>query len=402
MKRLKNMRKELRVYLGILAFISLALAMNNNIYSNYFKEAYQVTAYQRGLIEFPRELPGILCVFLIAGLSFIGDIRLSIIAQTLAMIGVAVLGFFTPAFTVMLIFIFINSLGMHLFMPLQDSIGLDLIEDKSKTGKRMGQYKGVSTAFMMVGSIIVFVGFRFNIFSFTTKIKWVFVLSAFLLLIAIGLLIYLAVLIKKPMVHRKKVNFIFRKEYKYYYVLAVMFGVQKQIMLVYGPWVLIDLLSKKADTLAVLSIIGAFAGIFFIPAVGRWMDRFGIKKILLADGLSFVGVFLIYGLLSAGFVTNTFSAFGLPVLLAYLVIIADKMSNQMGLVRVVYLKSILIKESDLTPTLSLGLSIDHVVSIGFAYIGGIVWSTMGPQYVFFITAALSLINVFVATQVKEK
>ena len=69
-----------------------------------------------------------------------------------------------------------------------------------------------------------------------------------------------------------------------------MFGFQKQIMLVYGPWVLIDLLDKKADTLALLSIIGALIGVFFIPAVGRWIDKYGIKAMLYADAISFIGV----------------------------------------------------------------------------------------------------------------
>jgi len=27
-----------------------------------------------------------------------------------------------------------------------------------------------------------------------------------------------------------------------------------------------------------LAIIGGLIGIFFIPALGRWMDRFGIRK----------------------------------------------------------------------------------------------------------------------------
>ena len=40
--------------------------------------------------------------------------------------------------------------------------------------------------------------------------------------------------------HPKKARFVFRKEYKYYYILVIMFGVQKQMMMVYGPWVLID------------------------------------------------------------------------------------------------------------------------------------------------------------------
>ncbi|MDA3845732.1 MAG: hypothetical protein PF505_04180 [Vallitaleaceae bacterium] len=103
------------------------------------------------------------------------------IAQFLSIIGILVLGFFTPPFAIMLVFIFINSVGMHMFFPLQDRIGLSLSE-KDGIGKRMGQFRGVYTAFTMIGSMIVFIGFRTGIFSFETSVKYVFVLSAFLLL----------------------------------------------------------------------------------------------------------------------------------------------------------------------------------------------------------------------------
>ncbi len=370
----KGKKKEVRVYFLILALTALALALSNSIFANYFKDAYQVTPYQRGLIEFPREIPGVLCVFFVSVLSFMGDVRLSVVAQILSFIGIAVLGLMTPTFSVMLVFLFINSMGMHLFFPLQDSIGMALIDDDKQVGKIMGQYKGTFTAFSMVGGIIVFIGFRTGIFSFVSKIKYVFVLDAILFLLIIGLFIYLMILLKKPLIKKKKFNFIYRKEYKYYYVLAIMNGVQKkQIMMVYGPWVLIEILDKKADVLAILAILGCFAGMFFIPAIGRWIDRFGIRKLLFADAISFIGVYTAYGLISAGFSTRRLALVGLPVLLAYGIIIIDRMSMQMSMIRTVYLKSIAVKQSDITPTLSLGISMDHIVSIACAFLGGIIW-----------------------------
>lgn len=399
MFKIKN--KSLFIFFVIIALTSFALGLSNDVISNYFKDAYSVTAYQRGLIEFPRELPGVLVLFIVAALSSFTDIRISMIAQLLSIIGVLTLGFFTPPFAVMLIFIFINSAGMHMFMPLQDSIGMSLIKDNN-IGKKMGQYKGVSTAFTMLSGILVFIGFRAGFFSFTSKTKWIFIISALISIIALVLFFILEKSLVKQPKTRKKVRFVFRKEYKYYYTLVVMFGVQKQIMLVYGPWVLIEILNKKADTLAILSIIGSFIGVLFIPAVGKWMDKFGIKKMLYADALSFIGVYLAYGLLSAGFASGKLTSYGLPVLLSYLLFISDKMSNQFGMIRTIYMRSIAVENSDIMPTLSLGLSLDHSVSIICAYLGGIVWSLWGPQYIFFLAAALSLVNLYVAAKVKDR
>ena len=65
-----------------------------------------------------------------------------------------------------------------------------------------------------------------------------------------------------------------------------------------------------------------------------------------------------------------------------------------------YLRSITPDPAEVTPALSTGLSIDHVVSIVCAYLGGLVWTNWGPQYVFLIALALSAVNLFVIRLVK--
>jgi len=394
-----SLTPELRRYLVIIALTALALGFSSDVISNYFKDAYRVTPYQRGLIEFPRELPGILCSFIVAALAGFSDIRIAILAQFLSFIGITALGLSTPTFNVMLVFLFVNSLGMHLFMPVQDSIGMNLVA-RGNLGKRMGQFKGVTTGFQMAAAILVFIGFRTGFFSFTSKIKWIFIISAVLLFCVILVFFSLEKLLRKQKLTHERTRFVLRREYRFYYLLVIMYGVQKQIMLVYGPWVLIELLGKKADTLAILGIIGAFLGIFFIPAVGRGIDRFGIKVMLYADALSFIGVYILYGLVSGGYASGTLPTVGWTVLLAYGVLVIDRMSTQMGLIRTVYLRTIALAPNEVTPTLSLGLSMDHVVSILCAYGGGIVWTVWGPQYIFYLAAALSLVNLYVAWKVQ--
>jgi predicted MFS family arabinose efflux permease len=391
--------KEMKLFVLILALTALGLGFSNDIISNYFKDAYQATAFQRGIIELPRELPGILCILVISLFSFISDIRIAILAQVLSIAGIVYLGLFTPSYTIMTVFIFINSLGMHLFFVLQDSIGLALIK-KGETGKRMGQFKGISTAFQMMAAILVFIGFRTGFFSFETPFKLPFLLAGAAFFMVMILLVRLQRRVHLPGSIHRKTRMVVRKEYRYYYILTILFGAQKQIMMVYGPWVIIDLLGKKADTIAMLSIAGGLIGVFFIPALGRWMDRFGIKTMLYADALSFILVYLIYGILTAGYHEGFLPLAGWAILPAYLIFILDRMSTQMGLVRTVYLRAIAVQASDMTPTLSVGISLDHIVTIIFAALGGIIWGAWGPQYIFFLAAGLSLVNLYVAVKVE--
>jgi MFS family permease len=399
--KVKSMRKEVVIYLMIIAFTGFGLAFSNDILSNYFKDAYNVTDFQRGLIEFPREIPGVLIMLVVAALSFLGDIKISIISQIFSVIGIMALGLLTPTFGVMLIFVCIHSTGMHLFMPLQDSIGLALVK-KENMGKRLGQFKGVLTASGAIGFVITFFGFKYGIFSYTSEIKWSFIIAGMSFFAVLMLLIYLRTIVDRPIVNKRKFHFVFRKEYKYYYILAILFGVQKQIMIVYGPWVLITMLGKKADTMAILYMLGALSNIVFIPAIGKWTDRFGVKKMLYADAFSFIGIHSLYGIMTYGFSNGLFLKTGLPVLITFTLFILDRMSSRMGIIRTLYLKSILVHESDLTHTLSLGMSMDHIVSIIFAILAGIVWGVWGAHYIFFFVALLSCINLIIAIRVKVK
>jgi len=396
----KNIKKEMLTYMVIISLVSIGLGLSDSVFSNYFKDAYNVTAVQRGFIEFPRELPGILCVLLISGLSFLGDIRLAVLAQAFSFTGLVLLGLITPSFAIMVSVLFFYSMGTHLFLPLSDGIGLSLIEPSEKVGKRMGQYNGIKTFFTMLASAFVFVSFKLGWVSFTTKIKWVFLLGAVFFLFALVLFLFLQKSVGKPKAVSKKNTFLFRKQYKLYYILAIVNGVQKQIMAVYGPWVLIDLLNKKADTIALLGIAGAFAGIFFMPAVGRWLDRFGVKKMMYVNALAFIFVYMSYGVLSGSIADAKAEPAAFLVVLLCILFIIDRMTMQMSMVRVVYLNKIAINQQEVTRTLSMGISMDHVVSILFAYLGGLIWVSWGPQYVFYIAAAFSLVNVFVAAVVK--
>ena len=399
-KFIENHSREFLLFLIISSALGLAYGLSETVLSNYFKDAYDITTAQRGFIEFPREFPGILCIFLIGALSFMGDIRLAIITQLLSIIGVTVLGFFTPPFAVMLIFLFISSTGMHTYMPLADSIGISLIEDKSRLGAKMGLYKSMRNIFTLVAGVAIFLGFKTGIFSFKTQIKWVFVISAVFFAVVFVLFIIMNKMVKKQPEVERKPNLVFKKEYKYYYILASLNGAQKQIMIVFGPWVLIEILGKGADTLSLLIIIASFLSIFFLRLLGKWIDRFGVKKLLFADALSFIGVYFLYGLLSLGFSAGKLALVGVPFILAGALFVLDRMSMQMNMVRIIYLKTIVLKHSDITPTLSAGISIDHVIAIISAYLGGLAWEAWGPQYVFFIAAALSVVNLIVASKVK--
>ncbi len=401
MKKILKMKPEMLMFFILIAAVSLGNGFSDSLYSNYFKEVYQVTAVQRGFIEFPRELPGLLCMVVVSLLGFLGDLRVAFIAQVLSFIGLSVLGFFTPSFSVMLFFLFINSMGLHVFMPLRDSIGMSFAEP-NQIGQCMGRIFSVSSAFSMIASLVVFFGFKTGFFSFNTQIKVVFLVGAGCFLCAIVMSAIMANRVKTKKERLGKIRFIFRKQYRYYYMVAILKGVQKQIAFVYGTWVIVELLGKKADTLALLFIIVGFISMFFLNKLGKLMDMFGIKNMMYADAISFVIVYVIYGFIVWGITSEVLPKEGITVWMIYLLFILDRLSMQIGMVNSIYVRSITLNKNEVTSILSTGISLDHIFSIIAGIAGGFVWTKLGSQWVFFIAAALSMGNVYVAYRVQPE
>jgi len=394
-----NPKRAIIVYMIIVALLGLAMGLSDNIYSNYFRDAFNANAFQRGLIEVPRETPGVIGVLVLAGLAFLGNIKLGIIAQILTIIGLFAMSTLQPSFEVMLIYLFINSLGMHMFIPLYDSIGMSLAK-KSDAGKVLGRFNSIRTAFSLIAGLIVFWGFNSGVFSFTTRYITPFLIAVGLLIIITILLVYLLRL-TEDIKGKGRPKLIFRKAYFKFYVMAFLFGGRKQIMFVFGPWVLIELLDFGADYMALLMVAGAAIGIFLLPLIGKLIDKFGTGRVLMVEAVGFLIIYLGYGIISFGVVNQVFAG-ALILAIAIGVNIFDRGVAHMGMVRSVYVRQIAISDEDVTPTLAVGMSLDHIVGISSALLGGFIWHNWGPWYVFIFSSMLAIGNLVVAKSISKE
>ena len=394
MNNVKN-NNLIKIYLIVISFIALGCAFSESVFSNYFKDVYDVSAMWRGFIEIPRETPGIIAIFIIAALSRVGDIKMIILAQFLSFIGILALGLSTPNFFIMLIMLFVFSLGIHIYLPLQDTLAISILSEEN-LGKSMGKIKGVSTFFTLTASVIIFVGFKVGFFNFDGNTHPVYIVSAICFFIAI---VFLIILLRKTKGLDRPVvptRLLFRKKYIYYYMLTIMNGVQKQIVFVYAPWVVIDILQKGADTISMLLIISSLFGMFFLPFLGRCIDKYGIRTMLFADAWSFIAIYLAFAFMSYNLYVGNFAKSGIAVLIVFILFITDRMSSQMSIVKTLYLYSITDDKSEILPTMSLGISLDHIVAITCSFISGIIWESAGPHYIFIIAASFSLVNLVIA------
>jgi predicted MFS family arabinose efflux permease len=381
-KENKEKNTQLMLFIAAGALIGVSQSIDTSIANNFFNDVFHITVTQRTILEIPREFPGLMVVFVSGALMFLGDIRIAFAATLLASLGMLCLGTLSSSFGVMMIWLVMYSMGQHLFMPLSNSIAMTLA-DKKSIGKVLGTMNGLNTAVFLATSLVTALVFRFVEVNYAVTY-------------AVGALGYLgaAILIfrMKPIKIEKKRSKIFlKKEFSLFYVLSIVNGARKQIFLTFGPWVLIKVFGQSVSTFAAIGFATAAIGIFFKPWVGKLIDRRGEKFVLGAEALLLFVV-------CAGYAAAEKTSVALGLIIACYVV--DQLLNAAGMARATYVSKIAVHKDDVSPTLSMGLSLDHVVSMFIPFAGSLVWNAFGYQYVFVAGALIALLNFAITRKIE--
>lgn len=383
--RFRNLPRELALFIIASFAIGMAGSLVDSSLNNFLNDTFALNGFQRSFLEFPREFPGVITLFVSAGLWFLGSRRLGGAAMIFAAVGIFLIGFSSSSYLVMVVFLFIYSMGNHLFMPVSTTVGMELASD-GRTGHRLGQLNAIRNAATIVGSFLVFIGFKFLNFNYQTS----FTIAAFVFLVAAVLMFMMQP--KRSTAPRTFLKL--RKEYSLYYVLSVISGARKQIFITFAPWVIVTIFNKPTQTLATLYTIGGIIGILFQPLLGKTIDKLGERFVLTTEAVALVFVCLGYGFSRSLFPENT------AFLITCVCYLLDQMLFSVGMARSTYMKKIALDPTDIQPALSAAVSIDHVFSIGIALLGGVIWNQFGFQYVFLLGMLIAFTNFFVARLIR--
>ena len=382
--RVKGSSRELLLFAIAALTLGMAFSMVDSTFNNFLNEKFALNGFQRSFLEFPRELPGFLVVFVSALLWFLCSRRLSVVSMVLGAVGAALIGFASSSYGIMLLWLFIYSMGQHLFMPLASTIGMELAR-AGQDGRRLGQLNSIRNLAAILGSFSVALGFRYLGFTF----QHTFAISAVLLGMAAVLLFMMR---PQPITERR--GFLqLHKEYRLYYILNVLSGARKQLFITFAPWVLVNVLGQPTQIMATLFTIGGVIGIIFQPLLGWAIDKLGERTVLASEAV--ILIFVCFGYGFAKFLFGPDTAF-LVVCVCFLI---DQMIFSVSMARATYMKKIAIQPDHIQPALTAAVTIDHVFSITAALVGGVIWNTFGFQYVFLLGVGIAVINFFTALQV---
>ncbi|MGE5676774.1 MAG: MFS transporter, partial [Pseudomonadota bacterium] len=201
-------KRDMLLFMLASAFVGISQSIDASVFNNYLSDTFHLTVSQRTILEFPRELPGFLVVFVSGALLFLGDVRIASVANVLAAFGLIGLGHFTSDFYVMMAWMTLYSMGQHLFMPMSNSIGMNLAED-GNLGKVLGRINGLNTAAYLVTSLVTALIFRFLDVNYSIA----FTVAAIAFMCSSLLILFMKP--HKPKEKRKML--VFKKEYKLFY-----------------------------------------------------------------------------------------------------------------------------------------------------------------------------------------
>ena len=361
------------------AFCLMAVVgMWDPVLSNYFDEVFHISNKTRGYLEFPREFPGFMVVAMTGLLAALPIARVGMIASGLCIAGLLGMAAFGGSFVVMVAMMVLISSGVHLNMPVVATITLASTPE-GKRGRRLGQIEALTTCGFLLGAGLVWLISHLKPDS--GKFPLIFLTSSGFALLA-G---FCYSRLRLPEVHQKRSRLVLHRKFGLYYWLEFLFGARKQIFLTFGPWVLIRIYGLEVSQIAQLYIVSSLVGVGFKLIAGRAIDHFGERLVLTIDAIMLAVVCLGYGYAKHYFAETTafYIAAGCFVL--------DHMLFSLSQARSVYVARISDNPSELSGTLSMGISINHIASMVIPACAGIVWAEFGYERVFLLAMVLAAV-----------
>lgn len=391
MKRFTNIFKEESCYRSF--FFSLLLSaigfgLYKGVIDNYMAEVVKIQEFDRGVTEFFRELPGLMLIFILALFYKSTAERVYKIGMFIMVVGMTMQTFISPVKWMVILAIFIYSTGEHMQLGMKNTLSLEYSRE-GKGGQALGYQNSVYQIGNLLGYVVVIVAFAFvqssNLFVPTFVVAAVFMLVAMLVSLR---------LTGESKTDKTKSRFYFRKKFTKYYMLEVFYGARKQVFFTFGPYVLILFYGADAGTVSLLFAVSAIACFVLAPMVGKIIDSVGYKLVMIADTLILVVVCFFYGYAHHLFSMQTaFIVCCVNYVLDSVISLASMASN-------VYVQDISDSRDEMRATISTGISVNHLITIFIALLGGWIWKVLGVETLFLISALLGLCNSAYAATIK--
>ena len=349
--------------------LSVGFAVYMTTFNNFIVEEIGIQPRQFGVLESIREIPGLLTVALIAVSIRLPAARLA--GSLLILMGIGI-GAYFGVHTVgsLILASLVWSVGFHGWLPQRETLALTLSD--AHKGRRLGQLRSIDEfgfllAMALTFGFIGFVGFR-----------WIF-LAAGMAVILGGFAMFP---VRVPAAVTSEDRFVFRREYLTYYLLTFFQGCRRQIFVIFAVFSMVFVHGATTEHIIILMFVNTLLAVLAAPLVGRLIDRLGERKILSAAYAMLILIFWGYS-----FIQNKWVLYALYCVDRLLFLASVSLST--------YLNRI-ARTADLRPTISLGVTLNHVAAVTLPLVGGFLWDRFGYALIFQIGSVVAAIVLIIA------
>jgi MFS transporter len=352
------------------AGVGFALSMQMAVNSNFVVDVMGIDGHEQGIMEAARESCGIIALGVLAILAGLAEPLVAAAMLSLTGVGLVAYGY-APGYLLLVASSVVWSQGLHVWMPLPQSMTLALAEP-GRAGFRLGQIRRAGS----IGSIVALLA-ALGLTLLKVPIRPLFLLAGVVVVLGGLACLWVPRNIKTP-----GPRLVFRKRYGLYYLLQFLEGWRKQIFVAFAGYLLVKKYGIPLETMIWLWI--STQAILWIAAtpVGRLIDRVGERRVLMCYFLCLTMCFVGYA-----FVTNVWLLCGIYVI--------DNSFFVLAMALTTYVNRI-APPSEHTATLSMGVAMNHVAAVSMPIVGAILWRSVGPTWVFLLGAAAALVSVAVA------
>ena len=368
-----TLRRDWRLFSAAVFSFGFGFAVYGAVFINFITETLGIHAVQMGGLESTREVPGLLAVAIAAGFARFAEARIAALCLCLSAAGVAATGFVHSYGMLVLVTVF-WSVFMHQWFTSSAAIPLALAAG-AEGGRHLGRMGSVGAAAAALAFLFVRLAVGHVSYPFFFDVAAAFIFAGGVCLLPLS---------GASTTHNRP-RLLFRREYGLYYGLTFLEGCRRQIFTTFALFALIEHWGVPVGRIATLMLVNAVASFVVASPVGRLIDRVGERRSMsfyyAAIALTFAG----YALVQRVWVLE-----GLWVL--------DSVLFSFGVGITTYLSRI-ARPGEMTPSLSMGQTMNHVAAVVIPVAGGLLWHRFGYHAPFWCGVAAALVSLAVTQSV---
>jgi len=357
------------LYLIILTISStIGLQVWRTLFNNFAVEIAGLDGHHVGMIQSVREIPGFLALLAVYVILVIKEHRLSALSILILGLGVAITGLF-PSYMGLIFTTLLMSFGFHYYETTNMSLTLQYF-DQSTSPWVFGKQRSIAAASNIAVGLLIY------ILAFLMSYTQIYLVMGGLIIAAAAWGFMQDPSDRDIIPQRKKM--VLRKKYWLFYFLTFMAGARRQIFIAFAVLLMVQKFQYSVQEVTLLFVVNNVINYFLSPLIGKWIIRFGERKVLSLEYASLIFVFTAYALADS------------KLIVALLYILDHIFFNFAIAIRTYFQK--VGDPRDIAPSMAVGFTINHIAAVFLPAIGGLLWM-VDYRIPFVGGAAMALISL---------